>query len=163
MRLRLALLLAFAPLTLQAQGFSSLEERMTEAEFKAAGLDKLSPEELSALNDWLRQRPSVAPQAGVTQAPPAVRGPDEDRRGFSSLDVSSDPIVSRIPGEFKGWNGSGVEITLENGQVWRTADPGSRLAVLLNNPFVVISPGVFNAWFLRVEGYNTRVRVVRVR
>src|SRR5688572_10963425 len=46
-----------------AQGsaaFSSLEERMSHADFKAAGLDKLTPEELAALNEWLRQRGEAA-------------------------------------------------------------------------------------------------------
>ena len=48
--MRKLLLLSFALAALfsgsvLAQSFSSLEERMTEAEFKAAGLDKLSPEE----------------------------------------------------------------------------------------------------------------------
>ena len=37
-----------------AAEFSSLEERMSQAQFHAAGLDKLSPEELKVLNDWVR-------------------------------------------------------------------------------------------------------------
>jgi hypothetical protein len=162
MRFRLALILALAPFVLHAQNFSSLEERMSEAEFKAAGLDKLAPEELAALNEWLRSRgQATAPAAAPVGYPPAAAV--EDRRGFSSLDASYDAIVSRISGEFTGWNGSGDEITLENGMVWKTSDPASRLAVKLTNPVVTVTPGVFNAWFLKVEGYNTRVRVVRVR
>ena len=31
----------------------TLEERMSQAEFRAAGLDKLSPEELASLNAWI--------------------------------------------------------------------------------------------------------------
>ena len=48
MRKMLVLSFALAALfsgSVLAQSFSSLEERMTEAEFKAAGLDKLSPED----------------------------------------------------------------------------------------------------------------------
>jgi len=37
-----------------AAGFSSLEERMSQSEFHAAGLDKLNADELRALDDWLR-------------------------------------------------------------------------------------------------------------
>lgn len=162
MRFCLALILALAPLALHAQTFSSLEERMSEAEFKAAGLDKLAPEELEALNEWLRRRG----QATAPAAPPVGGAPlaaVEDRRGFSSLDGSYDAIVSRIRGEFTGWRGSGDEITLENGMVWKTTDPASRLAVKLTNPVATVTPGVLNAWFLKVEGYSTRVRVVRVR
>lgn len=159
MRLRLALILALCPLVLQAQSFSSLEERMSEAEFKAAGLDKLSPGELAALNEWLRTRQAAAAAAPAAAAPPPV----EDRRGFSSLDVTHEPIVSRITGEFTGWSGSGDLIRLDNGQVWKTTDSAARLSVKLTNPVAVVSPGVFNAWFLKVEGYNARVRVIRVR
>ena len=43
-----------------AAGFSSLEERMSQSEFHAAGLDKLSPTELNALNEWLRTHNAAA-------------------------------------------------------------------------------------------------------
>lgn len=162
MRLRLALILALAPMVLQAQSFSSLEERMSESEFQAAGLDKLSPEELAALNAWLRDRAGSAVAAPVDTGPAAAAVP-EDRRGFDVPQGPKDPIVSRITGEFRGWDGAGVEIALDNGQVWKTTDQVSRLAVKLSNPVVVITPGMFNAWFLKVEGYSSRVRVERVR
>ena len=42
-----------APLAF-AQQFSSVEERMSSADFKAAGLDKLSPEELAKLNAFIK-------------------------------------------------------------------------------------------------------------
>jgi hypothetical protein len=154
---------AGVPATAQAsEAFSSLEERMSYTDFKAAGLDKLTPEELAALNEWLRQRSTAtattAPDAGAAVAPPKA-----DRRGFSSLDDSYEPIVTRIPGEFTGWDGSGKEIEFENGQVWKVEDPSARLAVKLSNPLAVIRPGVLNAWFLKVEGYNSQARVIRVR
>lgn len=164
MRFRFApligLLLALVALSVQAQSFSSLEERMSAAEFKAAGLDKLSPEELTALNEWLRAKGL----SGSSFVAPAA-APVEDRRGFPvSLGPSSDEaIVSRIPGEFRGWDGTATRFTLENGQVWKSTDPAARLAVKLMDPVVVIRPGVLNAWFLQVEGYNAKVRVIRVR
>ena len=33
---------------------STLEERMSQADFRAAGLDHLSPEQLKNLNQWLQ-------------------------------------------------------------------------------------------------------------
>lgn len=145
-----------------AETFSSLEERMSSEEFQAAGLDKLSPTELKALNDWLNRKVSATPQyQGGYEAPAASA--ERDRRGFVETGASLGPIVSRVLGEFKGWRGSEVEFTLENGQVWKTTDPASRLAVSLRDPIVTITPGVFNAWFLQVQGYNTKVRVMRVR
>ena len=157
----IGLLLAFVVSGAQAQSFSSLEERMSAAEFKAAGLDKLSPEELAALNDWLRAKGV----SGASFVAPAAVAPVEDRRGFPvSIGSSSDKaIVSRIQGEFRGWDGTATQFTLENGQVWKSTDPAARLSVRLNDPVVVIRPGVLNSWFLQVEGYNAKVRVVRVR
>lgn len=156
MRIRLALILALASSGLLAQTFSSLEERMSEAEFKASGLDKLSEEELAALNLWLRDKNATV------SALPAVAPPIVDRRGLNDSG-SNNPIVSRIPGEFSGWDGSKTVFKLENGQVWKSTDPSARLAVKLNDPVVVINPGVLNAWFLKVEGYNAKVRVIRVK
>ena len=114
--LPLALAAAFSAGMAQAQTFSSLEERMTESEFRAAGLDKLSEEELAAL-----------------------------------------------PGEFRGWSRKGEAITLANGQVWEIVDSASRLRVNLTDPQVVITQGALGAWYLRVEGYNTRVNVRRIK
>ena len=165
MRFRFApligLFFAVVAVGVQAQDFSSLEERMSAAEFKAAGLDKLSPEELTALNEWLRAKGVSGPGFSA----PAATAPVEDRRGFPiSMGSSSDEaIVSRIAGEFRGWDGTATQFTLENGQVWKSTDPAARLAVRLHDPVVVIRPGVLNAWFLQVEGYNAKVRVIRVR
>jgi hypothetical protein len=146
--------LLLSPLAL-AQTFSSLEERMSEAEFRAAGLHKLSPEELQRLNDYLR---------GSALAAPAPAAPAElDRRGLQTSYGTGDAIVARIPGEFRGWAGAGTRIELDNGQVWEVTDSATRLSVNLQNPGVRIAPGFMGAWFLQVDGYNTRARVKRIR
>ncbi|MBB5015144.1 hypothetical protein [Rehaibacterium terrae] len=155
-----ALLLPAA--ALPAQEFSSLEERMTGAEFKAAGLDKLSPEELAALNAWLRRELDAHGQRTAAQATQGL-APEVDRRGLIDSGASAGPIVSRILGEFRGWDGTNTVFELENGQVWQSTDPAARLAVRLHDPVVRISPGFMNAWFLSVDGYNARVRVKRIR
>ncbi|MBP6597119.1 MAG: hypothetical protein KA187_05310 [Arenimonas sp.] len=138
--------------TVLAQQFSSLEERMSEAEFKAAGLDKLSPEELTALNSWLSTRVG----GGAALAAGA------DTRGFQEQ-RSDGVIVSRITGEFRGWDGRGDRITLDNGQVWEVVDSTSRLKVKVQDPTVTIEPGILSSWELRISGYNTRAKVRRVK
>ena len=50
----LVLFLVLAAPAAIAQEFSSLEERMSSDDFSAAGLERLSAEELARLNDWLR-------------------------------------------------------------------------------------------------------------
>lgn len=70
-----------------AEGFSTLEEQMSGKEFSAAGLDKLTPQELDSLNGWIR-RHSLATlatpvrEAGATSATAAPEAASEDTRGF---------------------------------------------------------------------------------
>ncbi|HLS83768.1 MAG TPA: hypothetical protein VK016_03800 [Arenimonas sp.] len=155
-----ALAAALAAGSAQAQSFSSLEERMTASEFKAAGLDKLSEEELAALNAWL------AGEMGKRRLPAATPMAD-DRIGFAGSSLfgggSDGEIRSHIEGEFRGWSGKGEKITLANGQVWETVDSAARLRIKVENPQVVISQGALGAWYLRVEGYNARVNVKRIK
>lgn len=140
-----------------AQQFSTLEERMTYAEFKGAGLEKLTPEELAALNSWLANKASTT-VAGTVGATPA-----KDMRGFEGREGSTEDVVSTIPGPFRGWKGPGDRFTLANGQVWVVTGGTSRFNVSLENPTVTIEKGMLSAWYLRVEGYNARAGVKRVK
>ena len=64
---------------IQAAGFSSLEERMSQNEFHAAGLEKLSPEELKALNEWLRTHNAVTVVTTSPSGEPVFYPKDSDR------------------------------------------------------------------------------------
>jgi hypothetical protein len=145
-----------------AQQFSSLEERMSAKEFKEAGLDKLTPEELAKLNAWLAGR-AQAPSASTAQASTAT--PPDDRRGFQSTGMGDDgpDIVSSIAGEFRGWRQKGDRFVLTNGQVWEVTDATPQFSVKVNNPTVRIEPGLLSAWYLSIDGYNTRVKVKRIK
>lgn len=128
---------------------------MTGADFKAAGLDKLTPEELARLNEWLQRNGGMA--AG------AVRRPPEDQRGFeNSYAMDRSDIVSRIKGEFRGWGG-GTRFELENGQVWVQDDADILAGVRLTNPTVTIRPSLISGWRLQVEGYNAVTKVRRIK
>jgi hypothetical protein len=151
----LALLLSAG--CLAGSEFSSLEERMTAREFRDAGLHKLTDEELAILNRWIKAR-SLA--EGEAMSLSGRLDPAEDRRGFDGGDRS--PIRSRIVGPFTGWRGQTV-FELENGQVWRQSESGTFAIGEVENPSVEISPGMFGSWRLRVDGYNSRVRVERIR
>lgn len=140
-----------------AQSFSSLEERMTEAEFKAAGLDKLSPEELSRLNAF------IAGETGKAASALPAATPAQDLRGFEQRTGADGTIYTSITGEFRGWSKSGERFRLDNGQVWQITDSTSRLKVMLTNPDIVIEPGALGAWYMKVVGYNTRARVKRIK
>jgi hypothetical protein len=158
MRTTLALLplaLLAASAGLGAQSFSTVEERMSAAEFRDAGLDTLTEAQLQSLNAWLQRNASC--EGGGA----ALAGPGGPRAARMDEDDRAD-VVSRLPGTFTGWQGSAV-FRLENGQVWRSIDPDSSLrGVNLTNPKVTIERGIFGVWRLKVEGYNTAVKVERI-
>lgn len=141
----------------QAQNFSSLEERMSAAEFKAAGLDKLSAAELAKLNEWLRAK-------GLTGA--AFTAPTvEDRRGLpehSRNDAKT--VVAKIPGAFSGWDGS-TTFRLDNGQVWQVTEPGAKFKIqAVDNPTVQIKRALIgDVWYLKIDGYGSSVKVRRLQ
>ena len=149
-------LLALAGGSASAQQFSSLEERMSAAEFKAAGLDKLSPEELAALNAWLGREVDETARTAAANAPAGA----DASLGFRT----SGDIATRIAGKFTGWNGRSARFTLTNGQVWQSIDPNARFAgIELDSPEVRIEPGAFGSWYPSIVGYNSRVQVKRVK
>lgn len=149
-----------APLAF-AQQFSSLEERMSSADFKAAGLDKLSPEQLARLNAFIRgevnKSSAVAREEGMRQQDQN----DAEKMGFRTYHGELDTISSSIAGDFHGWDG-GTTFTLANGQVWRQIG-GDVFAIRLKNPAVTISPGLIGAWYLKVDGYGSTTKVERVK
>lgn len=152
----LALLVALSPV---AAAQSSIEREMTPEQFKAAGLEKLTPAELANLNSWLNRTVQTATTKAATEAKQAVA---DENRGFFNFG-SSDPIRTRITGEFRGF-GRGRSYTLENGHVWQQVDDASLAGVRKDSPGVVITPSLIgNAWYMSIEGYNTRAKVERVK
>ncbi|GAB3062080.1 hypothetical protein [Stenotrophomonas tumulicola] len=139
-----------------------LQQEMSPSEFKAAGLDKLSADELSRLNHWLQG----TVEAATTQAVEAAR--EEGRqevivknRGFFDFG-SREPITSVLPGAFNGF-AKGRIYMLANGQHWEQTDAASLGGVRRLDPEVSIAPGVGGAWYLQIPGVNTRAKVKRVK
>ena len=186
--LRSALIVACLslPLPLLAQSAAApadLKQQMSTAEFKAAGLDKLSAAELAALNAWLNRTVDTQSAAAAEQArAEAQRARAEaeqakaeaasareagrkevitENRGFLSFG-SDEPIVSNIAGEFRGF-GKGQKYTLANGQVWEQVDAAQLAGVRRTDVEVTIKPGMLGAWYMRIKGYNTAASVKRVK
>jgi hypothetical protein len=145
------------------QAFSSLEEQMTGAEFKATGLEKLSADELAALNNWVRGRSLVtldAPAAGVATATGSG-----DARGFETQkisDMDKTTITSNLVGKFSGWDGQ-TTFKLENGMIWQQADKDKFYIKEVENPVIIIEPGAFGTWKLSVEGFSSKCKVERIQ
>ena len=77
------------------------------------------------------------------------------------IESETNEISSRISGQFNGWDGD-TKFNLENGQIWQQSGNGI-LKVSMNNPKVTIEKGTFGGFIFSVEGYNSKVKVKRVK
>src|SRR6185437_7536651 len=139
-----------AALPVMAQQFSSLEERMSAADFKAAGLDKLTPQELQSLDNWLRTHEQTKMVSASGQP---VFYPENQPR---------DKFDTHLVGHFNGWAGQ-TTFTLDNGQVWKQAESGTYSCPDVDNPEVTIKPMILGSWLMYVQGCNQSLRVERVK
>ena len=116
-----------------------IQQIMSPEEFKAAGLNKLSPDELARLNAWLQGYRQVTEQAAEKKA--------TARASRTKLDV----LVSRVDGTFNGLTGRTI-IRLEDGTVWKQANADDRYrAKNPDHPAAVVIHGVFG-YRMQLEG-----------
>ena len=155
-----------------AEGFSTLEERMSGKEFMETGLGKLTDAELSALNDWLRRHSvatldnAAARPAGTAAAAVAPTGVKGDMRGFPDQPKGGpedDLINSSIVGTFSGWQTKGTLFKLANGMIWQQVENDSFSIPAVENPQIVIKKGFMNKWKLSLVGHKAKVTVKRIQ
>ncbi len=106
------LLVNAAALAQGASTFPGVKALMTPEEYRAAGLDKLTPAEREALNSFLIRYTAEESQVLLNS--------DEEVKKA----VEEQEIVSVIQQPFKGWSGDTV-FRLENGQVWQQRQRGN--------------------------------------
>ena len=122
----------------------SIKEMMSPEEFKAAGLNKLSSEELEKLNAWLQ---------GYRETTEKVTEKKTEKRVAASQSFfHHDPIVSRVDGSFAGLKGRTV-IKLEDGTVWKQANLDDKAG-----PSPIDHPGAAVVW--AGLGYKMRIQGV---
>lgn len=139
-----------------------LQQQMTTDEFRAAGLDKLSPQELTSLNRWLQGKVETASAAAVEAA--REEGRQEvivKNRGFFDFG-SKEPIVATLQGELRSF-GKGQVYTLDNGQQWEQTDTTTAPGLRRQSPQVSIRPGLMGVWYLKVDGVNAQPKVRRTK
>jgi len=125
---------------------------MTPEEFQAAGLDKLTAEEIAALNRWVvRYTAKDAPEVRRTDV--VVQAEIEK--------VDADGIRTRIVGDFRGWDGD-TQFRLENGQVWKQRLPG-RWFYRAQSPEVELRKNTMGNWVLKVVAAGRGVGVTRLK
>jgi len=122
----------------------SIKEMMSPEEFKAAGLNKPSSEELEKLNAWLQ---------GYRETTEKVTEKKTEKRVAASQSFfHHDPIVSRVDGSFAGLKGRTV-IKLEDGTVWKRANIDDHAG-----PSPIEHPGAAVVW--TGLGYKMRIQGV---
>src|ERR1700730_15729879 len=90
-----------------------LQDSMTAEQFKAAGLDKLSPEELKRLNESLQGSRREGEKKAVEKATAEIK-----KKVATESRAKMDEILSRVDGDFAGITGHTV-IKLEDGTKWK--------------------------------------------
>ena len=133
----------------KSKGAPTSVEEMSPEEFKRMGLDKLSPDELKTLNEWLRGYRHAAETKAAARATEQTKeqaredAKAEAKQNFNRSWLSTDRIFSRIDGEFHGLSRSGRKmiIRLEDGTVWKQANETDRVysAKLTDHPPVMVT------------------------
>jgi hypothetical protein len=120
----------------------SIQQMMTPEEFKAAGLNKLSPDELQKLDAWLQGYRQVTEQTAEKKA---------TAKASAESHAKMDLLVSRVDGTFNGLTGRTV-IRLEDGTVWKQANADDRYRPkVTDHPAAAVIHGVFG-YKMRIEG-----------
>ena len=117
----------------------NIKDLMSPEEFKAAGLNKLSSDELQKLDAWLQGYRQTTEQAAEKKA--------TARASRTKMDL----IVSRVDGQFNGLTGRTI-IRLEDGTVWKQANAEDRhRAKVTDHPAAAVMHGVFG-YKMQIEG-----------
>ncbi len=149
-----AALAACAMTSAHADDNSTLEERMSYKDFTRFGLDKLSPEQIKGLNEWMKAHggicpPGVASPAGVAPAAAAAPAPAAAKEQYSA----------KLVGEFHGWE-QGTVLRLADGSAWEVRDDEPFIAHSSGSPTVTVEKSLIAGWRLTVAGFNTVARVI---
>lgn len=150
-----------------ADTFPGLKSVLTEAEWKRAGLDRLTPDELGVIDAALirHHAAALAPlQTELTAARETSAAPAEPKRrllerfGLSSIgeDWRSQPALQARVLKWESAN----RFQLDNGQTWEGMEPITY--ELVGKP-IEIQARPHGHFALVVEGVNTTLRVRRVR
>ena len=120
----------------------SIKGMMSAEEFKAAGLNKLSADELQKLDAWLQGYRQVTEQTAEKKA---------TTKAAAESHAKLDLLVSRVDGTFNGLTGRTV-IRLEDGTVWKQANADDRYrSKTPDHPAAAVIHGVFG-YKMRIEG-----------
>lgn len=126
--------------------------QMTDKEKQLTGLNKLSADELNALNQWIKNK-----QLTIDRE---IR---QRNSGFETRQQSTErrEIKARLEKQYDNTLGD-TFYELDNGQIWKRISSGS---IFLKNDgpqLVTIEPAMMGSWSLRGDS-NKSVKVKRIK
>src|SRR5437879_88497 len=134
-----------------------VEETMRPEEFRAAGLDKLSEDELQHLDAWLQgYRQSTQKKAAEqAQAKAEVEIKKATEKATEEANKTArtklDSLASRVDGNIDGLKGH-TQIRLEDGTVWKQVNVDDHFrATITDHPAAVVLHTTFG-YKMRIEG-----------
>ncbi|MEZ5470451.1 MAG: hypothetical protein R3E90_01600 [Marinicella sp.] len=148
---KLSLLLLTFTLSL-TQAKSPDLTKMTEDEKLVTGLSKLTPEELNALSDWLKnEQMNIDREIRKRNAGFESRTQGSERRTFQArLEKMYDDKLGDTYYE------------LDNGQIWKRISAGSIFLKKDGRQLVSIEPAMLGSWTMSGDG-NRSVKVKRIK
>lgn len=134
-----------------------IEQSMSAEDFRRAGLNKLSPEEIAHLDAWFRtsvervwKRSQEACPKMRTQSPSVP------------AELPTPKLIeSRINGDFEGWTGETI-FKLQNGQIWQQATYSYRYHYSYS-PQVTIFASEGGLFKMKVDGVSEVITVTRLK
>jgi len=181
-------LLAVSVCTGVARAEEPFSQAVRPADYAAAGLAKLTPEERSRLDTLVeayksgalanaRREAETARIAAETRAAKAERAVEEAKAevtkakkaepGFLArakvmltpgTEIEYATVETRFLGEFRGWD-NGTVFALENGQRWQVLGSSYVSPPEPGPKRVKVAPGVLGSFFLEFEGVRQRPKV----
>ena len=145
----------------QVKSGKSVEEVMRPEEFRAAGLDKLSEDELQHLDAWLQGYRQTTEKKASERA--EVKATEEIKKAKQEAVAEQprtkmDSLVSRVDGRFAGLKGRTI-IRLEDGTVWKQANFDDHFSGNVpDHPAAAVIHSVFG-YKMRIEGVATEFYV----
>ncbi len=151
MKKNLSLLLLFLMVSLVQAKSPDLSD-MSEEEKQVTGINKLTAEELNALNDWLKNKQAVIDrEVRKRNAGFENRRQGSERRTFKArLEKMHEDKLGNTFYE------------LDNGQIWKRISSGSIFLKKDGRQLVTIEPAMFGSWTLQGDG-NRSVKVKRIK
>jgi hypothetical protein len=138
-----------------AEAYTKIEQRLTAEQLHETGLDTLSLAQLEKLNQLLNEESLSKTNIEKT----AVNTPPRSA-STNMVGLDQKPIKSRLKGSISGWDVDTV-FELENGQKWKVLKGNMTLRKPLQNPEIIVLPGIAGRWFLQVDEDLPKARVYR--